>query len=397
MSIYEHLKSIALELVLVDYPGINENDLDRWVVKTGYGDRAPRPYESIRSLIFVYAANLLNSGLRGPNKHSFGKLASDVISNHFIKDNLITQITLDDLAQRFLEELQSGDIQLTKNGNQKYIEDLRSIKSPRKSTIKRLLLSIIGFCGLLRDSYQSSAAVYHREFLEIENFSFSAINHMVSELTQFELVGVALAMNFMKDSQMPAVADGRVAIHESGLIQYLVKPDMHVMRFMLYITKRYWGFIDDLFTMRPGEFNNLYISAVPDERFSGDNGDVYLTEISHGELLCINDMYTLCAEESIPPVFLDRIIYLIGSGSFDSKKKLTSRQLDRYRSALSEIHEQNFEIEIYEEPLRRLNSVILLIRSNADNQTIAREHNLLLEEIRRADAKTHGVNIPDAE
>jgi len=44
-----------------------------------------------------------------------------------------------------------------------------------------------------------------------------------------------------------------------------------------------------------------------------------------------------------------------------------------------------------------LNSVIQLIRSNADNQTIAREHNLLLEEIRRADAKTHGVNNPNTE
>ena len=397
MSIYEHLKSTALELVRVDYPHINENDLDRWVVKTGYGDRAPRPYESIRSLIYVYAANLLNSGLRGPNKHSFGKLASNVISNHFIKDNVISQVSLDDLAQRFLEELQSSDIQLTKNGNQKYIEDLRNIQSPRKSTIKRLLLSIIGFCDLFRDSYQSSADVYHRKFLETENFSFSAINHMVRELTQFELVGVALAMNFMKDSQMPAVADGRVSIHESGLIQYLVKPDMHVMRFMLYITKRYRGSIDNLFTMKASKFNDLYTRSVPEERFSGDNGDVHLKGISQGELLCINDMYTLCAGESIPPVFLDRIIYLIGSGSFDSKKRLSTQQLDRYRSALSEIHEQNFEIEMYEEPLRRLNSVIQLIRSNADNQTIAREHNLLLEEIRRADAKTHGVNNPNTE
>ena len=397
MDIYQQLKSTALELVRIDYPDKTESELDHWIINTGYGDYAPEPYESIRSLIYVYAANLLNSGLRGPNIHSFGKLASDVISKHFIKDNAITQIALDELAQRFLEELQSSDIQLTKNGNQKYIEDLRYINSPNRSAIKRLLLSIIGFCDLLRDSYQSSAAVYHRKFLEIENFSFSAINHMVKELTQFELVGVALAMNFMKDSQMPAVADGRVSIHESGLIQYLVKPDMHVMRFMLHITKRYRGSIDNLFTMSASEFNDLYTRSVPEERFSDDNGNVHLKGISQGEVLCINDMYTLSAEESIPPVFLDRIIYLIGSGSFDSKKRLSTRQLDRYRSALSGIHEQYFEIEMYEEPLRRLNSVIQLIRSNAGNQAIAREHNLLLEEIRRADAKAHGVNNPNTE
>ena len=394
MSIYQHFKSIALQLVQKDYPDTTEQDLDRWIVQTGYGEDAPRPYESTPSLIYVYAANLLNSGRRGPDKHAFGKLASIVINKHYLKQNVLSSINLQDLAEKFILELNKTGIQLTRNGNQKYVSDLKTITANNKSTIYSLLVSIISFCNLLKEKYHSSAAEYHKSFLAEKDSSLQNIVQKLNEITELELIGVAVGMNFMKDSQMPAIADELLNIKESGFIPFLVKPDMHVMRFMLMVTKRYLGFIEELYQMQPPQFTALYEGAKPSARYDSNLNNDNCRGLDRGDVLCIKDIYTIAKAESIPPIFLDRVLYLIGSGSFKSKKDLSTTQLERYKAALSGLEPQTFQLEFYEPVSSRLSRVIRLIESNAPKEIIAHEHAWLIDEMKRAEAKTHGVDIP---
>jgi hypothetical protein len=393
MSIYQHLKAIALRLVQKDHPDTTEKDLETWIVQTGYGVDAPRPYESTPSLIYVYAANLLNSGLLGPDKRAFGKLASTVINKHYLKQNVLTPIDLEGFAQKFIAELNQTRIQLTKNGNQKYIAHLNNITANKQSTIYSLLISIISFCDLLRDNYHSSAAEYHQSFLIKNEVSFQDIVRKLNEITKFRLNGVAVGMNFMKDSQMPAVADGKLKIQDSGLIQYLVKPDMHVMRFMLRVTQRHHGSIEELCHMRPPEFMQLYETSMPLPSFEAKIDNDNLKTFKRGDIFCIKDIYTIAKHEAIPPIFLDRILYLIGSGSFKGKKLRTS-QLERYEAALSGLQPQTFELEFYEPVSSRLNRVKRLIELNAPKEIIAHEHAWLVDEMKRAEGKTFGVEIP---
>ena len=393
MSIYQHFKSVALQLVQKDYPNTTEKDLDEWIVQTGYGDDAPRPYELTPSLIYVYAANLLNSGLLGPDNREFGKLASAVISKHYLKQNVLTPINLKDLAQKFVSELNQTEIKLTKKGNQPYIAHLNNIAANKKSTIYSLLISIIGFCDLLRNNYQSSAAKYHQSFLAKPEVSFQDIAQKLNEITKLKLNGVAVGMNFMKDSQMPAVADKHLEIQSSGHIQYLVKPDMHVMRFMLRVTQRHQGSIEELCHMQPTKFMQLYENARPLPTFEGNIDDDNHKGFKRGDILCIKDIYTITEHESVPPIFLDRVLYLIGSGSFKGKNLSTS-QLDRYKAALSGLQAQTFELEFYEPVSSRLRRVKRLIELNAPKEIISHEHAWLVDEMKRAEGKTFGVETP---
>jgi len=393
MSIYKHFKAVALQLVQKDYPNTTEQDLDRWIVQTGYGDDAPRPYELTPSLIYVYAANLLNSGRPGPDKRAFGKLASTVIRKHFLIQNVLTPINLEDLAHKFIFELNQTGIQLTKKGNQTYIAHLNNITANKKSTIYSLLISIIGFCDLLRTNYQSSATKYHQSFLVNHEVSLQDIVRKLNEITKFKLNGVAVGMNFMKDSQMPAVAGDHLEIHNSGQIQYLVKPDMHVMRFMLRVTQRHQGSIEELCHMKPTKFIQLYENASPSPSFETNMDNHNHKGFKRGDILCIKDIYTITKDESVPPIFLDRVLYLIGSGSF-KEIKLSTSQLDRYKAALSGLQPQTFEFEFYEPVLSRLRRVMRLIELDTPKEIIAHEHAWLVDEMKRAEGKTFGVEIP---
>jgi hypothetical protein len=387
-AIYPRLKSRALELIRETYPDATEQELDHWIINTGYGTDAPKPYENIRSLIYVYAANLLNAGLRGPDKHAFGRLASTVIANHYLSEGTLTPVEIEDLAAKFLYEINRTNIQLTRDGNQKYLDDLNDINKNKRSAIRSLLLSLISFCNFLRDSYQSSAANYHKSFLTPEEASFEHVSSKLEEIIGFRLVGVAVGMNFMKDSQMPAVADRLLESGNSGLIQYLVKPDMHVMRFMLYLTGRYKSSVYDLYNIPSRLFTAAYVDSKPSKIYQSEVSNHKQHALPKGEVLCINDIYCMAESESIPPIYIDRILYLFGSGSFKSRGDLRTPRIVRYRYVLSS------EYVYYREVFFRLRRVIRLCELKAPKEVVSHEERWLDIELERAEAATLGSYRP---
>lgn len=387
-SLYSRLKSRALELIQETYPDATEQDLDDWIISTGYGGDAQKPYKNITSLIYVYAANLLNGGLRGPNKHEFGRLASTVIAKYYLSEGELSAIEIKDFAQKFLIEINKTNIQLTRKGNQKYLSDLSNINRNERSTIRLLLLSLISFCNFLRDSYRSSAYNYHKSFLNQEEVSFEHVSTKLNEIIGIKLIGVAVGMNFMKDSQMPAVADGLVEIGNSGLIQYLVKPDMHVMRFMLYLTGRYKSSVDELCNMPCKRFTANYVNNTPSRLYPARVANQARNALLKGEVLCINDIHTFARRESIPPIYIDRILYLIGSGSFKGRGDLKTSQINRYRYVLSS------EYVYYEEVFFRLRRVVRLLECKAPKEIVLKAEEWLDVELGRAEAATLGLYVP---
>jgi hypothetical protein len=92
---------------------------------------------------------------------------------------------------------------------------------------------------------------------------------------------------------MPAVSAKHLEIQSSGHIQYLVKPDMHVMRFMLRVTQRHQGSIEELCHMQPTKFMQLYENARPLPTFEGNIDNDNHKGFKRGDILCIKDIYTI--------------------------------------------------------------------------------------------------------
>lgn len=70
-SMLQVLRDVAISRVQTAIRGFNEQDLDQWVMSTGYAD-APAPHEDCGDLLYVYAASLTNAGGAKPDPEGFG-------------------------------------------------------------------------------------------------------------------------------------------------------------------------------------------------------------------------------------------------------------------------------------------------------------------------------------
>jgi hypothetical protein len=136
----------------------------------------------------------------------------------------------------------------------------------------------------------------------------------------------------MKDSQI-----GRArSLDDLGgtYLGTLAKPDMHVMRLMLCITERVT--LDSEESLRElcfnKKFKELYSTIVP-----GPNWPTWSASLSP-EDRCLNDLNFLAFTNCYPGIFLDRILYMAGSGDSNEPTLVRLREIDqveRYRRFLS--------------------------------------------------------------
>ena len=107
------LRDVALNLVKTDprWSSHTRIDLESYVLATGYAD-APRPHVSTSDLIYVYAANLRNSGGAGVNLLRQGEMVRGALQG-LIVDNQIKPPQPEALAQLCLDHLADAGIRLT--------------------------------------------------------------------------------------------------------------------------------------------------------------------------------------------------------------------------------------------------------------------------------------------
>jgi hypothetical protein len=340
---WNELKLLALNIVRDDsrYTDETEEQLLRWVLNTGYPG-ARKSHESTRDLLYVYAASLLNSGAPGPAFDRFAEMITMALTR-LINDNVIGEVELTVLARNcgdYLDKSDAGPI--TKNGTVDYRRQLERMARGQNETgiLFQLLTSVIEFIEFLRRNYGGSAATYHRAFAN--TYDGACPNFFVlakyAEISNFKRIGVAVGMNFFKDSQVRGfqIPNQTLSDTYTSNVGWFVKPDKHVLRLMLCATGRMFrGGInhEDLFNLNDQITLKAYTGFdeknYPNQHYNLCRGR---NKNEMGKWYCIEDIHRIAAREGISPLAYDRLLYLIGSGRYkDPGKRLSLSQEERYR------------------------------------------------------------------
>jgi hypothetical protein len=341
-----HLEKALLDVFSLPHNEINLATISDAVFETDQG----KPYESTLDLVQLYAANLRNGGApAGPNSRSLGIMTRWVFSS--------AGFTLEDKLVRFdkreFSHLSAEFVRtqpLSKSGGVDNEKILRAIASGLDAQLKNKLLSRIvdsieKFSIYLIEKHSGSAISFANQFA-VNIDAVDAISmcedasrfreRLFAEL-KFPLMGPAITSNLLKDSQI-----GRaLAIRNLSRVYLgaLAKPDMHVMRFMLAITGRVsiQSEADLTNLCHEDNFYQIYNKQPPDAGWPVWGDD------SSGEEKCLRDINYLSFSNDYSSIFLDRILFIAGSGRCDKliqSKKINQRS--RYHRFL-----ESLELLIY--------------------------------------------------
>ena len=321
---FERMKEACLSILRCHEPDAIDQDLDNYVLCTGYLG-AKKPHTDELDLIYVYAASLRNAGGPGPGFRPFARMIRAGIQS--LRDECLS-FDLKNLAgscRRYLELPNS--LPLTQKDAAKYLRRLQRLENGDNEgppQLPLLLNSVVEFANFLKKDYDFSAENYHQSFNEAYEGTppASFIVEKFNEIADFPYIGPAVGLNFFKDSQVPAFrgqGQGLAAVRKNRIGWY-VKPDMHVLRFMLKLTGRQPPKLtdDELTTLAADKVVRLYVKQQPQAYFP----DQYTLENCRGNRQergywrCIEDVHKFACQSKVAPLEIDRILYMAGSGKF---------------------------------------------------------------------------------
>ena len=337
------IKPVALEILRSQYPNATMADLDILILDTGYRG-AEEPHDKISHLIHVYAASLRNAGGRGPGFEPFAMMVSHGSAKFITSNQILRPFDLSDFAQACLNYLcSSGASPLVKNGSVNYEDQLLDIASGKiarlssRALLPQLLRSVVGFSELISRDYCGSAANYHAQFSRPRqtNEGASFVKRRFKELQHLPRFGVAVGMNFFKDSQVSAYRGKPYSSLFASEAGWYVKPDMHVLRFMLKLSGRAKraGLQDEsLVILDEPEAKALYSRTRPKDgwpyQYTLSQGRPFAEK---GQWDCIEDVHHLAIKNSVAPLEIDRVLFMSGSGRFHKAGRISMSAEDRYR------------------------------------------------------------------
>lgn len=338
MTPWNEVKSLALTLVQQDWPEETMESLETWILSSGY-QGALHSHERTRDLIYVYSASLRNAGGPGPVFDKFAQMIAFTVDRYWIVENVLQEFDLADLARRCLQSLESHDVEpMAKNSRADYPDQLRRMAvgenvSPR--IMQPLLESVVEFSKLIREAYGGTATRYHHAFIGAAEEPSRFALQMFLEIAEFPKIGIAVGMNFFKDSQAPSIehiSGAPIHLCSANRIAWFVKPDKHVSRLMLCTTGRSKkaGLDNQRLTyLEDSVCFDTYSRTLPANGFSGQ----YVTQPAQTgvpQWRCVEDVHEWALLEGIAAIEIDRILYLIGSGRY-GRGKLSTEQSVRYR------------------------------------------------------------------
>lgn len=349
---------VALELVKSDlrYTNETESDLLEWII--GAGNEDFRPHQRTSDLLSLYATNLLNSGARGPSREAFGRMVRAGFSD-FVRDNQLVEFGEKVFLQKCIEHInQPGDALVADpEANQRYVGQMQSMVAQgelnRRKILPRLLASVRQFCEFLMAEHQGSAKEFHQIFMEEPDSAlpnYFPKNQL--ERISFSQVGIAVGMNFLKDSQVSAFRsngkqDAARQLENIGRVQagWLVKPDRHLLRLMFWITGRASlanVSASQLYYLNANSFQALVnqYAGVRSREMSGVDYALCANQPRSraGLWHCIEDIQRLAVKNSVAPLAIDRLLYLVGSGNYRTPLEgVASDQAHRYERLTSAI------------------------------------------------------------
>jgi hypothetical protein len=334
------LRDVALSLVKADprWSGHTPGDLENYVLATGYDD-APRPHISTSDLIYVYAANLRNSGGAGVNLLRQGDMFRGALQGSVV-DNQVKPPQPEVLAQLCLDYLRESGIRLTKD-DAMYRRQLQATAEGQQPTtpLSQHLYSVHDFACLLARRYRGCAEDYAASFeIPVTAGYRRTLLKRLRELYRFNGIGIATGLNFLKDSQVPRFAGSSLADVRHHPVASIIKPDRHVMRLMLLLTGRLarTGIAPDaLWNMKETDALEHYQHCEPTAVWCAQDLCGYAADLPKprsGVWKAIADVHALADAEEVAPLEIDRLLYLIGSGKYVGGSEISTPQAGRYRA-----------------------------------------------------------------
>jgi len=335
---WEHLTEAALDVVRANpqYENHGVGDLLRWILDTGYVGL--QPHQNTVHLLQVYGGNLMNSGARGPSTDVIVNLIGGGVAQ-YVNDDVLQEFTVNQLAAGCSDYAEQNGLQFvgSPDRNTVYMDELAQLGRAngmpadlQKRILPKILSSVTGFGCLLRTEYGGMATLFHEGFtqqVQADQYQNQYPQVRLHEIRPYPLVGVATGMNFLKDTQAPAFAEenaegAQQAFQEIAGVNagWLVKPDMHVLRLMLWITGRATqeGVTpQQLVHLAPATVSQIYAGQRPiwnpNQQYVLRHGQ---PRADHGLWDCIEDMYFIASHWGVAPLGIDRLLYLIGSGRY---------------------------------------------------------------------------------
>ena len=333
------LRDVALSLVRADprWSSHTLSDLERYVLGTGYDD-APEPHISTGDLIYVYAANLRNSGGAGANLLSQGEMFRGALKDYIV-DNRVQPPGPEALAQLCLDFLEVSGIRLTRD-DALYRRQLQAIADdkPANGKLAQHLASVHAFMEFLAKRYQGSAEVYAASFdITATPGSGWTVLKRLNDLWRFKGIGIATGLNFLKDSQASRFVGRSLADVRRHPVASIVKPDRHLLRIMLLLTGRLarTGVGPDLlWNMKEEDALEHYQHCEPSAAWCHKpcGYAAGLPKERSGVWTVIADVHALAEAEDVAPLEIDRLLYLIGSGKYVGGTEISTPQAERYRA-----------------------------------------------------------------
>ena len=312
MGLLENVRCLANDLLSESEAGIS---LDRWILQS---DGVLRSHQLTRDLFEIFSSNMLNTRGAGPNGFSFGRLISDAIERRWLTGtNSAPYISERELAAACIEIwTRPEQYTLAKTGRD-YRSDLENIARGRdigRAIIGRLLRGVSEFSEFLNTKYDGSAAVYHHSFSRVLNSGQEGdfLRLKLDEIIHITGIGIPVGMNFIKDSQAPSLHGQKLEDLQKNAISWFVKPDLHVIRLMYIATRKSKSeTIEDVLNTPDATLNLEYARRDPVGAWQGVD---YSGWPRKGDWYCIADMHHFARQNSVAPLEIDRLLYLIGSG-----------------------------------------------------------------------------------
>jgi hypothetical protein len=235
------LRAVLVARIRTQLPNFGQTELNKLILATGY-PAARAPESDIADLVFVMAASITNAAGGRPDWKEFAPATVQAMrtGGALGAHSLTTPVTAHDLA-RWFDALRSS---LPANGRSQRMD--RFLNSAAKiagslqgnpvALDRYILMGVAGFCHWLQTHYEGDARALHDDMTLAAAQAHDLVLRSMAALEQYPGIGVAVAANFLKDSQVPPLVALGVSMAnvEAG---WSAKPDLHVLRFMAKLTR----------------------------------------------------------------------------------------------------------------------------------------------------------------
>jgi hypothetical protein len=240
-SMLEVLRQVLLARIQTNRPGFTTNDLDILILNTGYPP-AGAPHSNIADLVFVMAASITNAAGGRPDWREFAPAAVQAMlcGGALGMHALVGPFGVADLARWFANLRGAPPPGGWSQRMNRFLNSAAQIAGALRGNPVALdnsiLNGMVGFCNWLRNHHQGDARVLHNAMSAPAIAGHELILSSMAQLELHKGIGVAIAANFLKDSQVPPLVH-RGFVMSTVEAGWSAKPDLHVLRLMAKLTR----------------------------------------------------------------------------------------------------------------------------------------------------------------